>query len=128
VNPAVDTPEPTITQLLTGLMHDATALLRQEWALATHEARAELWKLMRTVMSLGIGAGIAALGGWLLILMLVHLLQALTGFPLWACYGIGGALFAGVGVVLLILGKQKLAVCIWCPRPPWRPCRRMSNG
>jgi Putative Actinobacterial Holin-X, holin superfamily III len=109
VNPAVYPPKLTITQLLTGLMHDATALLRQEWALATHEIRAELWNIMLAVMSLGIGVGLAAIGGWLLILMLVHLLDALTALPLWACYGLVGGLFAGVGVVLLVLGKRKLA-------------------
>jgi hypothetical protein len=109
VNPAVYPPKLTITQLLTGLMHDATALLRQEWALAKHEIRAELWNIMLAVMSLGIGVGLAAIGGWLLILMLVHLLDALTALPLWACYGLVGGLFAGVGVVLLVLGKRKLA-------------------
>jgi hypothetical protein len=109
VNPAVYPPKLTITQLLTGLMHDATALLRQAWALATHEIRAELWNIMLAVMSLGIGVGLAAIGGWLLILMLVHLLDALTALPLWACYGLVGGLFAGVGVVLLVLGKRKLA-------------------
>lgn len=39
-------------------------------------------------MSLGIGIGIAAIGGWLLILMLVYLLQALTALPRWACDGL----------------------------------------
>jgi Putative Actinobacterial Holin-X, holin superfamily III len=87
VKPTVYTPKPTITQLLTGLMHDATVLLRQELALAKHEVRAELLNIMRAVMSLGVGAGIAAIGGWLLILMLVHLLQGLTALPplrMWA--------------------------------------------
>jgi hypothetical protein len=109
VKPTMYTPPPTITQLLTGLMHDAMALLRQEWALAKYEVRAELFNIMRAVMFLGIGAGIAAIGGWLLILMVVHLLHALTVLPLWACYGIvGGALTAG-GIGLFVLGKQTLA-------------------
>jgi hypothetical protein len=109
MNPAVYTSKPTLTELLTGLMHDAMALLRQEMALAKHELRAELWQIILAVMSLGVGGGIAAIGGLLLILMLVHLLQALTALPLWACYGIVGGLFAVVGGVLLMLGKQKLA-------------------
>jgi membrane protein implicated in regulation of membrane protease activity len=109
VNPAVYTPEPSLAELLTGLMHDAMALLRQEVALAKHELRAELRNIILAVMCLGIGAGMAAIGGLLLILMLVHLLHALTPLPLWACYGIVGGLFAVVGVVLLVLGKQKLA-------------------
>jgi membrane protein implicated in regulation of membrane protease activity len=109
MNPAVYTQEPTLAQLLTGLMHDAVVLLRHEVALAKHELRAELRHIILAVLSLGVGVGIAAIGGWLLILMLVHLLWALTALPLWACYGIEGGLFAVVGGVLLMLGKQKLA-------------------
>jgi hypothetical protein len=109
MNPAVYTSKPTLTELLTALMNDAMTLLRQEVALAKHELRAELWNIILAVVSLGVGGGIAAIGGLLLILMLVHLLQALTALPLWACYGIVGGLFAVVGGVLLLLGKQKLA-------------------
>lgn len=109
MNNSLYTSEPTLAQLLTGLMNDAKELLRQELALAKHEVRVELRKTMLAVMSLSIGAGIAAIGGLLLILMLVHLLHALTALPLWACYGIVGGLFAVVGVVLLVIGKNKLA-------------------
>lgn len=109
MNPAGHTSEPTLAQPLTGLMHDGQTLLRQEVALATHEIRIELRRTIRAVMFLGLGIGIAAIGGWLLILMVVHLLHALTAVPLWACYGIVGGLFATSGIVLLVLGKQKLA-------------------
>jgi hypothetical protein len=109
VNHAPYTSEPTLTELLTGLMNDAKALLRQELALAKHEVRVELRKLLLSVVSMGVGGGVAAIGGLLLILMLVHLLHALTALPLWACYGIVGGLFAVGGVVLLVLGKQRLA-------------------
>jgi Putative Actinobacterial Holin-X, holin superfamily III len=109
MNPAVYPSKPTLTELLTGLMSDVMTLLRQEVALAKHELRAELRNVILAVVSLGAGVGVAAIGGLLLILMLVHLLQALTGLPLWACYGIVGGLFAVVGGVLLVLGKRKLA-------------------
>jgi hypothetical protein len=45
----------------------------------------------------------------LLILTLVQLVHVLPGFPLWACYGIIGGLFAIVGMILLVLGRRKLA-------------------
>jgi hypothetical protein len=45
----------------------------------------------------------------LLILMLVHLLQALTVLPLWACDGIVGGLLTVGGIGLLVLGTQTLA-------------------
>jgi hypothetical protein len=61
------------------------------------------------VVSLGAGIAIAALGGLLLIIMLVHLLNALTDLPLWACYGIVGGMCALVGVVLLYTGKKQMA-------------------
>jgi hypothetical protein len=63
VNPGVSTREPTVTQLLTGLMQDAQTLRRQEVALATHELRRALRTSIRAVMSLGIGIGRAAIGG-----------------------------------------------------------------
>jgi putative superfamily III holin-X len=137
VKPTVYPPPPTITPLLTGLMHEAMALLRQEWALATHEVRAALFTIMRAVMSLGVGAGIAAVGGWLLLPMLVHLLHALTALPLWACYGIVGGVFAGVGVVLLVRGTQQLARIHLVPQNtaatiqenvPWLNAQVMANS
>jgi hypothetical protein len=64
---------------------------------------------LRAAMSLGIGLGLAAIGGWLLILMLVHLVHVFTALPLWACYGIVGGLLAAGGIELLVLGTQKLA-------------------
>ena len=108
MNPGVYPENRTVAPLLTGLMQDAQTLLRQEVALATHELRRELRTTIRAVMSLGIGIGLAAIGGWLLILMLVHLLHALTALPLWACYGIVGGLLAAGGIGLLVLGKQTL--------------------
>jgi putative superfamily III holin-X len=109
VNNSPYTSEPRVTELLTGLVNDVKALLQQELALAKYEIRAELRKMMRAIVSLGLGGGIAIVGGWLLILMLVHLLYALTALPLWACYGIVGGLFAIGGVALLVIGQHKLA-------------------
>jgi molybdate-binding protein len=41
--------------------------------------------------------------------MLVHLLNALTEWPLWLCYGIIGGVCAIAGVVLLYRGKQHIS-------------------
>jgi len=101
--------EPSLAQLLTGMVDDAKALLRQELALATHEIREDLRKTKTAMVSLGMGSGVAALGGLLLILMLVHLLQALAELPLWACYGMVGGLFVLVGGVLLLSAQHTIA-------------------
>jgi hypothetical protein len=101
--------EPTLAQLVSELVSDAKQLLRQEVALAKHEIHEEVRKTKIAVVSLGAGIAIAALGGLLLIIMLVHLLNALTDLPLWACYGIVGGMCALVGVVLLYTGKKQMA-------------------
>jgi len=101
--------EPTLAQLLSGLVSDAKQLLRQEVALAKHEIQEEVRKTKVAALSLGVGIGIAALGGLLLIIMLVHLLNALTDLPLWACYAIVGGICALVGVVLFYMGKNQIA-------------------
>jgi drug/metabolite transporter (DMT)-like permease len=109
VNSAPHNSEPTLAQLVNGLVSDATLLLRQELALAKYEIYEEAGKTKAAVASLGVGIGIAAVGGLLLIIMLVHLLRALTDWPLWMCYGVVGGVCAIVGVVLLYKGKQQLS-------------------
>ena len=109
VNSAPHNSEPTLAQLVNGLVSDATLLLRQELALAKYEIYEEAGKTKAAVASLGVGIGIAAVGGLLLIIMVVHLLRALTDWPLWMCYGVVGGVCAIVGVVLLYKGKQQLS-------------------
>jgi Putative Actinobacterial Holin-X, holin superfamily III len=109
VNSAPYHTEPTLAQLVSDLLNDARQLLRQELVLAKHEIHQEVHKTKIAMMSLGIGIGIAAVGGLLLIVMLVHLLNALTGLPLWVCYAIVGGVCVIVGTVLLYRGKQQIA-------------------
>jgi len=90
-------------------MSDATLLLHQELALAKHEFYEEARKTKTAVASLGAGIGIAAIGGLLLIIMLVHLVRALTEWPIWTCYGIIGGICAMAGVALLYRGKQHIS-------------------
>jgi hypothetical protein len=90
-------------------MSDASLLMQQELALAKYELYEEARKTKTAVISLGIGIGIAALGGMLLIIMAVHLLRALTEWPLWTCYGIVGGICAIAGVSLLYRGKQQIS-------------------
>jgi len=100
---------PTISQLVSDLMADASQLIHQEVALAKHEIHGEIRKTTGALTALGVGVGLAALGGLLLIIMVVHLLNALTPLPLWACYGIVGGFCAIVGVIALYMGKQRLS-------------------
>jgi putative superfamily III holin-X len=97
---------PSFAALLDGLWQDLKTLAVQELRLATHEVRQELGKAKSAAVSLAVGVGFLAVGGLLLILMLVHLLQALTDLPLWACYAIVGGAIAGTGAWLVIKAKS----------------------
>jgi peptidoglycan/LPS O-acetylase OafA/YrhL len=109
VNSASHNSQPTLAQLVNGLMSDATLLVHQELALAKHELYEEARKTKTAVTSLGAGIGIAAIGGLLLIIMLVHLVRALTEWPMWTCYGIIGGICAIAGVALLYRGTQHIS-------------------
>jgi hypothetical protein len=91
------------------LVSDAKELLRQEIALAKHEISQEVSKTKVALISLGAGIGTGSIGGLLLILMLVHLLNELVALPLWACYGIVGGMLVVIGSLMVYTGKNKIS-------------------
>jgi Putative Actinobacterial Holin-X, holin superfamily III len=99
---------PSLAALLGGIMKDAKDLLVQELTLAKLEGHDEVRQIKTAALSLGIGVGVAAVGGILLSVMLVHVLAAYTDIPLWGCYGIVGSVFGVLGWVLLASGKHKI--------------------
>jgi len=100
--------EPSLGALLSGILTDATAMLLQEWTLAKREVHQELRQTQRAALALGSGAGVAVIGGLLLIVMLVLLLAAWTKMPLWGCYGLIGGAFALVGGILVARSKAHI--------------------
>ena len=111
------TSEPSFVSLLGGIANDATELLRQEMALTKLEVKYELCKAKSAAIALGIGIGTMAMGGILLMLMLVHVLGAFTTIPLWGCYGIVGGLLVVLGGGLLVAGKTKAETVDVVPEP-----------
>jgi len=100
-------PEPSLVSLLGGIASDAKDLLMREMALTKLEVQCELGKAKTTAIALGIGIGTFAAGAMLLMLMVVHMLAALTVVPLWGCYGIVGIVLVVLSGVLLAAGKTK---------------------
>jgi hypothetical protein len=101
--------KPSFATLLEGLISDARTLIAQEIKLAKDEIWVELGKIKTAVLSVAIGIGLATVAGLLLIAMVVHLLQAVSQLPLWACYGIVGAALAGSAAILLWKAKANIS-------------------
>jgi Putative Actinobacterial Holin-X, holin superfamily III len=102
-SPTVD---PSLTSLIGGIINDAKDLLLFEFNMAKLEMQHELRQAKAAAISFAIGAGTAVVGGLLLILMLVHLLNTFTTIPLWGCYGIIGAVLLFVGLIVLSTSKR----------------------
>jgi len=108
--------QPSMTALVSGIVSDAQQLIRQELALAKSEMREEWCKTKSAAVSFGAAAGVGVLAVVLLSFMLVHLLNWLTGMPLWGCFAIVGGLFAAVAVILFFTGKNKAEQISVVPR------------
>jgi Putative Actinobacterial Holin-X, holin superfamily III len=102
----MESPEPNLGGLVSGILNDVKELVTDGVALAKLEVRDELRKAKVAAVAAGVGIGVMAVGGLLLLVMFVHLLAAFTVIPLWGCYGIVGGALLLIGAVLLMTGKR----------------------
>jgi hypothetical protein len=101
--------DPSVTELVTGIIADAQSLFKQQIEMLTHEIKEDFSKTREAGLMLGLGAGAGLVGALLLALMLVELtLLALPELPLWACYGGWGTVMFIIGAGLAYMGKLKL--------------------
>ncbi len=105
-NHASPSQDQSLASLIGGIINDAKDLMLHEFTMAKLEVEDQLRKTKTAAISFAIGAGVAVVGGLLLILMLVHLLAAFTTIPLWGCYGIVGGGLVVIGLIFLATSKQ----------------------
>jgi len=99
----------SVTELVTGIVHDAQTLLEQQLALFKQEMREDIQKTRDAITSLALSSGLLLVGAILLSLMLVHLLFWLVpSLPLWACFGIVGGVLAVLGGILGFQAQEQL--------------------
>jgi Putative Actinobacterial Holin-X, holin superfamily III len=103
----VDEKKPGIGILLGGIISDMRNLFVQELRLARLEIGEDLRRVKSAVVVLAIAAAMLAVGAVLVILMLVHLLDAVTELPLWGAYGVVAAVLLAIGIGVLVAGKKK---------------------
>ena len=107
--------QPSMTELVRGIVDDAQELIKQQVAMVRAEIRQDMQKTKEAVLSLAAGVGVAVLGVILLCFMLAHLLHWLTGppgmdpasLPLWGCFAIVGGVLLIAGVALIFVGLRR---------------------
>ena len=98
----------SMAQLLSGIVGDAQELVRQEIALARQEIREEIGSAKDAGIQLAIAGAVLAIGGLLLVLTLAQGLADLLNWPIWAGYGVVGAVLAVVGYFLLSSAQKQI--------------------
>jgi len=98
----------SLATLLSGIVGDAQALVRQEIALARQEIREEISVAKDAGIALMIAGAVLAIGGLFLLITLALGLAALLNWPSWAGFGLVGLVAAIAGAVMLSSARQRL--------------------
>jgi hypothetical protein len=100
---------PSLSSLVSGILADVQQLLEQQTRLVRLEIREDLRKARTGAIFLGAGLGVTLVGGLLFCFMLPYLLNWATGgqIPLWACFGIFGVVFLGIGGGAVYAAQRK---------------------
>jgi hypothetical protein len=117
INPSADPPggvdtasrdQPSLTELVSGIVTDAQTLLRQQVVMLRSEFREDMRRTKEAAKYMGIGATVATVGTLFLLVALVYLLQWLTAphLPEWACWAIVGGVLAVGGLIAMYAGKR----------------------
>ena len=100
---------PTVTELVSGIVGDVQDLGMQHLTLFRNEVKQDLRKATDATAALAVGGAVLQIGGLLLCFMLVQLIsQFVPVLSLWHGYAIVGTVMAGLGVIIIYLGINKL--------------------
>ncbi len=97
----------TVTGLVSGIVHDAQELMKQQMALFRAEVKADVRRITAAAALIAVGAVAAVPGLIFLCDVLVDLLHEGAGLPFWASHGIVGVAFAVISGILIGVGIQR---------------------
>ena len=102
--------QPGITELVSGMVHDAQKLVHQQLTLFQVELKNDMHRTVAAAVPLLAGVIACFIGGIILALALAYLLTTVwPQLPLWAALAIVGGVVAGSGGVLVLVGRNRFA-------------------
>jgi hypothetical protein len=90
------------------IIRDGQELFNQQLAMFKTEINEDIRKTQNALYPLAWGMGVAAIGGVLLSLMLVHFVHWATPLYEWAAYGVVGLIMTAAGLGIFFAGKKKM--------------------
>jgi hypothetical protein len=97
-----------MTQLVTGIVHDAQELTRQQLALFKSEIQSDLARTKEAALAIALGLSVFVLSAIMLCFFLVYLLYwAAPAVTLWGWFGIVGLGLAILGGAMMYAGRKK---------------------
>lgn len=109
----MEIPEPPkerekLATLAGDIIHDTQKLVEQHVQLAKAQFFQDWGNAKPFALWMSIGLITLVSVGVLSALCLVHLLNAVTELPLWACFGIVDSFFIAVGATSFLIARQKI--------------------
>jgi uncharacterized membrane protein YqjE len=103
-----NTAEADLGDLIKGAVRDIETLATQHVKLFKAEVKEETRQLAQGAVSLAIGGGILLIGGVMVAITLAHVLMLIPNMPTWGAYGIVSLVVCALGVLALVLGKNRI--------------------
>ena len=100
--------EPSIKDLIRGVLDDTRELIREEIALARAELREELSKARTAAIAIGAAAVAGVIGVVMLCVAAGGALADLLEWPAWGGYGIVAFVLLAGALALVTVGKKRL--------------------
>jgi len=107
---------PSVGERLEPIIDDVERLVDLHAELLQSELRQSAAQATSALANIAAGTGLAAVGGLLGSLALVHGLHRTTRLPLWGCYGLVGSFLGVAGGGLLESGIHQISGINFIPR------------
>ena len=108
-SPAAVGGQPSVTELVSGIVSDAERLFKQQIEMVRAEFKEDMRRTRNVVLAFAVGAVLLAVGVVMLIVAGAHLLHEQTRLPLSASWAIIGGSVVLLGVVAAVVGGRILA-------------------
>jgi uncharacterized membrane protein YqjE len=102
-------PNGSISELVSGILADGQRLFRQQIEMVRAEFKEDVRRTKDVAMYMGLGLAFAAVGGLMLMIALVFVLNDYAGLPLWSCWAIVGGAFVAIGAASAYLGYRVMS-------------------